>query len=73
MRGHLARVTENLNLNIKMVTYRTTRDTVRGGQDDRYCGSSEVTRINELIALIALIVVNSTGKACIDYTDELVE
>ena len=26
MRGHLARVTENLNLNIKMVTYRTTRD-----------------------------------------------
>ena len=42
-------------------------------RNDRYCGSSEVTRINELIALIALIVVNSTGKACIDYTDELVE
>ena len=28
MRGYLARVTENLNLNIKMVTYRTTRDSV---------------------------------------------
>ena len=42
-------------------------------RNDRYCGSSEVTRINELIVLIALIVVNSTGKACIDYTDELVE
>ena len=39
----------------------------------RYCRSTEVTRINELIALIALIVVNSTGKACIDYTDELIE
>ena len=26
MRGHLARVTENLNLNIKMVIYRTIRD-----------------------------------------------
>ena len=30
MRGHLARVTENLNLNIKMVTYRTTRDIDEG-------------------------------------------
>ena len=39
----------------------------------RYCRSTEVTRINELIAVKALIVVNSTGKACIDYTDELVE
>ena len=38
-----------------------------------YCGSTEVARINKPTVLIALIVVDSAGKACIDYTDELVE